>query len=71
MSQLSPEVVSLIQKLRVALCNLEVAANTLQYCYDNHPKNFAHSQQNLIEAAESAREVLIETNNLVDTLCKP
>jgi hypothetical protein len=41
-----------------ALKNLEVAANTAQYCYDHKPENFAFAMSDLAEVAETAREVL-------------
>jgi len=40
----------------VALANdLEVAANTVIYCYDKRPENFAQALASLKEAADSFR----------------
>lgn len=40
------------------LRNLEVAANSVRYCYDKHPKNFAAALESLRFDAESARDFL-------------
>lgn len=41
-----------------ALHNLEVSANTVRYCYDKRPENFASSLMQLEEDCEHARAAL-------------
>lgn len=41
------EVRAALSKLRNAAHNLEVAANTVDYCYDRRPENFAVAMANL------------------------
>jgi hypothetical protein len=41
-----------------ALHRLEVAANTIAYCYRNRPENFAMALQSLEQDAEHARSIV-------------
>lgn len=43
-----------------ALSNLEVAANTVSYCYAKRPANFAAALTDLEFRADEARELLKE-----------
>ena len=47
--------VEAIRQLRGLLHNLEVAANTVDYCYVNRPSNFAAALRDLRDAATAAR----------------
>ena len=44
-------------ELLLALTNLEVSANTVSYCYDKRPENFARALRALAEDAEHARNL--------------
>jgi len=45
------------RELREALNKLEVSANTVDYCYQNTPGNFASALQQLVEDAGEARSL--------------
>ena len=44
--------------LLAALRNLEVSANTVDFCYTRHPDNFAVALRDLREYAEAARAAI-------------
>lgn len=50
--------IAIAPELLAKLSNLEVQANTVAYCYDKRPENFAVALQSLKEAAEQAREII-------------
>lgn len=45
-------------ELLLALRNLEISANTVSYCYDKRPENFARSLRSLQDDAEHARTLI-------------
>ncbi len=47
-------------RLLAALQKLWVSANTVAYCYENRPENFAVALKEMEEAADEAREVLAQ-----------
>lgn len=49
-------------KLREALHSLEVSANTVGYCYDRRPENFASALSELSRQTGLARAALGESN---------
>lgn len=51
-----------------ALSNLEVAANTVAYCYFKRPANFAVALRDLEFRAEEARELLKDHRDATDSL---
>lgn len=48
----------LVRELVEALSRLEVACNTVAYCYDKRPENFAAALCGMGHAAKDARAVL-------------
>lgn len=45
-------------ELKDALHRLEVAANTVSYCYTNRPENFAVAMRDLVDEAARARALI-------------
>lgn len=53
-----------IEKLREALRNLEVAANTAIHCFEKRPENFVLSMKMLYDRAEEERMALNSTQEV-------